>query len=46
MVLFILASTNWIKLKVGKTGLHAITNFFGVIALALAIKIFMANFSK
>jgi len=43
---FVLRSTDWIELKVGKTGLHAITKFFGVIALALAIKIFMANFSK
>lgn len=42
----VLRSTDWIEAKVGKTGLHAITKFFGVIALALAIKIFMANFSK
>lgn len=42
----VLRSTDWIELKVGKTGLHAITKFFGVIALALAIKIFMTNFYK
>lgn len=39
----VLRSTGWIEQKVGKTGLHAITKFFGVIALALAIKIFLAN---
>ncbi len=39
----VLRSTGWIEEKVGKTGLHAITKFFGVIALALAIKIFLAN---
>ncbi|HRF75998.1 MAG TPA: MarC family protein [Chitinophagales bacterium] len=41
---FVLRSTTWIELKIGKTALHAITKFFGVIALALAIKIFMTNF--
>ena len=41
---FVLRSTTWIELKIGKTALHAITKFFGVIALALAIKIFMSNF--
>ncbi|MEZ5013084.1 MAG: MarC family protein [Chitinophagales bacterium] len=40
----VLRSTGWIETKVGKAGLHAITKFFGVIALALAIKIFMGNF--
>ncbi|MBC8047128.1 MAG: MarC family protein [Fimbriimonadaceae bacterium] len=40
----VLRSTGWIERKMGKTGLHALTKFFGVIALALAIKIFRANF--
>ncbi len=40
----VLRSTGWIEKRIGKTGLHAITKFFGVIALALAIKIFMSNF--
>ncbi|MBC8173385.1 MAG: MarC family protein [Chitinophagales bacterium] len=40
----ILRSTGWIEKKIGKTGLQAITKFFGVIALALAIKIFRTNF--
>jgi multiple antibiotic resistance protein len=41
---FVLRSTNYIERKVGETGLHAITKFFGVVSLALAIKIFRANF--
>lgn len=43
IIYFVLRSTGWIENKVGKTGLHAITKFFGVIALALAIKIFLSN---
>ena len=39
----VLRSTGWIEKRISKTGLHAITKFFGVIALALAIKIFLAN---
>lgn len=39
-----LRSTGYIERKIGKTGLSAITKFFGVIALALAIKIFRSNF--
>lgn len=41
----ILRSTGFIERKIGKAGLNAITKFFGVIALALAIKIFRSNFS-
>lgn len=40
----VLRSTGWIEKRIGKEGLHAITKFFGVIALALSIKIFMSNF--
>lgn len=46
IIFLVLRSTDWIERKIGKTALHAITKFFGVIALALAIKIFMANFFK
>lgn len=43
VIYVVLRSTDWIEQRVGKAGLHAITKFFGVIALALAIKIFLAN---
>jgi multiple antibiotic resistance protein len=43
VIYVVLRSTDWIEARIGKTGLLAITKFFGVIALALAIKIFLAN---
>lgn len=46
IIYLVLRSTGWIEHRVGKTGLHAITKFFGVIALALAIKIFLANMTS
>ena len=40
IVYFVLLSMNWIESKLGKTGLAAIKKFFGVILLAISIKIF------
>ncbi len=40
VVFLVLSSMNWIENKIGKTGLAAIKKFFGVILLAIAIKIF------
>lgn len=42
----VLRSTTVIERKISKPGLHAITKFFGVISLALAIQIFRNNFDK
>lgn len=42
---FVLRSTGYIERKISKPGLHAITKFFGVISLALAIQIFRTNFN-
>lgn len=44
LIYVVLRSTNWIEKKLGKTGLVAIEKFFGIIALALAIKIIRTNF--
>lgn len=40
IVFIVLNSMNWIEDKLGKTGLAAIKKFFGVILLAISIKIF------
>jgi multiple antibiotic resistance protein len=40
IVYLVLRSMDWIESKLGKTGLAAIKKFFGVILLAIAIKIF------
>lgn len=40
IVFIVLYSMNWIEKRLGKTGLGAIKKFFGVILLAIAIKIF------
>lgn len=40
IVLLVLLSSNWIEDKLGTTALAAIKKFFGVILLAIAIKIF------
>ncbi len=43
IVYLVLRSMGWIENKLGKTGLAAIKKFFGVILLAIAIKIFSAH---
>ncbi len=40
IVYFVLKSSGWIEMKLGNTALAAIKKFFGVILLAIAIKIF------
>lgn len=40
IVFVVLRSTDWIEKKLGNTTLAAVKNFFGVILLAIAIKIF------
>jgi multiple antibiotic resistance protein len=42
VVFIVLWAMNWIELTLGKTGLAAVKKFFGVILLAIAIKIFSA----
>ena len=42
IVYIVLCSMGWIERRLGKTGLAAIKKFFGVVLLAIAIKIFSA----
>ena len=42
IVYVVLRSMGWIERRLGKTGLAAIKKFFGVVLLAIAIKIFSA----
>jgi multiple antibiotic resistance protein len=44
-VYLVLRSINYIERKLGKNGLFVIRKFFGVILLAIAVKIFKANIS-
>ena len=44
-VYIVLKSLKFIEHKLGKSGLFVIRKFFGVILLAIAVKIFKANFS-
>lgn len=44
LVFVVLHSTNWIEKKLGKGGLEALKKFFGVICIAIAVKIFKENF--
>jgi len=45
IVFIVLSSMGWIEGRLGKTGLAAIKKFFGVVLLAIAIKIF-GNYVK
>ena len=45
IVFIVLSCMGWIERKLGKTGLAAIKKFFGVVLLAIAIKIF-SNYVK
>ena len=44
LIYVVLRSTGWIERKLSKSGLTAIEKFFGIITLALAIKIIRTNF--
>lgn len=44
LIYIVLRSTSWIERKIGKSGLVAIEKFFGIITLAIAIKIIRTNF--
>ncbi len=47
LVMFIvLKSVDWIERKLGKAGILVLKKFFGVILIAIAIKIFESNFLK
>jgi multiple antibiotic resistance protein len=47
IVMFVvLKSVDWIERKLGKAGILVLKKFFGVILIAIAIKIFEANFFK
>jgi len=43
IVYFVLKSLKWIEKALGKAGLLAVRKFFGVILLAIAVKIFSSN---
>lgn len=43
VIYIVLHSTNWLERKISKAGLLTIRKFFGVILLAIAMKIFKAN---
>jgi multiple antibiotic resistance protein len=43
IIYVVLRSLNWIEKILGKAGLIAVRKFFGVILLAIAVKIFTAN---
>ncbi len=45
IIYLVLRSLNWIERILGKAGLLAVRKFFGVILLAIAVKIFAANAS-
>ena len=44
LIYLVLTSLNWIERKLGKGGLEALKKFFGFLLLAIAVKIFRANF--
>jgi multiple antibiotic resistance protein len=43
LVFFVLKSLKWIEKLLGPAGLLAVRKFFGVILLAIAVKIFAGN---
>ena len=43
IIYFVLRSLNWIEKVLGKAGLIAVRKFFGVILLAISVKVFTAN---
>jgi multiple antibiotic resistance protein len=45
IVFLVLKSLRWIEKLLGKAGLLAVRKFFGVVLLAIAVKIFAANAS-
>ena len=42
-IFLVMASTSWLERKIGKAGLTTIRKFFGVILLAISVKIFRMN---
>ena len=42
-IFLVMASTTWLERKIGKAGLTTIRKFFGVILLAISVKIFRMN---
>lgn len=45
VIFMVIRSLNWIEKVLGKSGLMAVRKFFGVILLAIAVKIFATNAS-
>lgn len=43
IVYLVLRMTNWFERILGQNGLHIIKKFFGIILLAIAIKLFLSN---
>jgi multiple antibiotic resistance protein len=45
VIFTVIRSLNWIEKALGKAGLMAVRKFFGVILLAIAVKVFATNVS-
>lgn len=45
VVFFVLSRLNWIEQKLGKGIIYVLRKFFGIILLAIAVKLFAANIS-
>ena len=45
VIFIVIRSLNWIERALGKAGLMAVRKFFGVILLAIAVKVFATNVS-
>lgn len=44
IIYFVLKSADWIKNKIGTTGITLIERFFGIILISIALKMFIENF--
>ncbi len=43
VIYIVMASTSWLERKIGKSGMLTIRKFFGIILLAISVKIFRSN---
>ncbi|MDR2805785.1 MAG: MarC family protein [Dysgonamonadaceae bacterium] len=43
IVYFVMRNVNWVEKRMGKGGIYVLRKFFGVILLAIAVKLFMGN---
>ncbi|MFA8435461.1 MAG: MarC family protein [Marinifilaceae bacterium] len=45
-VYIVLRSTNWVERVLGEGGIHILRKVFGIILLAISVKLFMTNFAE